>query len=70
MVFPRQAYWSWLPFPFLGDLPDPGIEPVSSVLAGEFFTPEPPGKPQLHIGTIKLESLAMGPMICFCLFFS
>ena len=31
-------------FPPPGDLPDPGIEPESPVLAGEFFTTEPPGK--------------------------
>ena len=29
MGFSRQEYWSWLPFPSLGDLPDPGIEPGS-----------------------------------------
>ena len=44
----RQEYWSWLQFPTPGDLPDPGITPISLVapaLAGEFFTNEPPGKP-------------------------
>ena len=48
MGFPRQEYWSGLPFPSLGDLSDSGIEPTSPVspaLAGRFFTPEPPGKP-------------------------
>ena len=30
MGFPRQDGWSGLPFPFLGDLPDPGIEPTSA----------------------------------------
>ena len=38
--FSRQEYWSGLPFPTLGDLPDPGIEPmplVSPALAGGFF---------------------------------
>ena len=34
MEFPRQEYWSGLLFPSLGDLPDPGIEPVSPALAG------------------------------------
>ena len=29
MGFPRQEYWSGLPFPSLGDLPDPGIQPAS-----------------------------------------
>ena len=41
MGFPRQEYWSGLPFPSLEDLPDPGLEPVSSELAGGFFTTEP-----------------------------
>ena len=45
MGFPRQEYWSGLPFPFPGDLPDPGIEPESFALAGRFFTTEPQGKP-------------------------
>ena len=46
--FSRQEYWSWLPFPSAGHLPDPRIEPeslVSPVLAGRFFTTEPPEKP-------------------------
>ena len=42
--FPRQEYWSGLPFPTLRDLPDPGIKPESLALAGGFFTIEPPGK--------------------------
>ena len=44
MGFPTQEYWSGLPFPSLGDLPNPGIEPRSLVLAGRFFTAEPPEK--------------------------
>ena len=44
MEFPRQEYWSGLPFPTLGHLPDPGIIPVFPALAGGFFTIEPPGK--------------------------
>ena len=46
MGFPRQEYWSGLPFPSPGDLPDPGIEPMSPALAGRFFTAEPLGQPQ------------------------
>ena len=49
MGFPRQQYWSELPFPSLGDLSDPGVEPrafAPPALAGVFFTTEPPGKPQ------------------------
>ena len=40
MGFPRQE------FPSPGDLPDPGIEPMSLALAGRFFTAEPLGRPQ------------------------
>ena len=46
--FPRQEDWSGLPCPSPGDLPLPGTEPVSSALAGGFFTAEPPGKPLRH----------------------
>ena len=42
MEFSRQEYWSGLPFPPPGDLPDPRIEPTSPALAGRFFTTEPP----------------------------
>ena len=46
MGFCKREYWSGLPFPSPGDLPDLGIEPgsVASTLAGGFFTTEPPGK--------------------------
>ena len=50
MEFFRQEYWSGLPFPSPGDLPDPEIEPASAAspaLAGGCFTIVPPGKPQL-----------------------
>jgi len=43
--FPRQDYWSELPFPYSGDLLKPGIEPRSPALAGRFFTTDQPGKP-------------------------
>ena len=45
MGLSRQEYWSELPFPPPRDLPNPEIEPRSPVLAGRFFTTEPPGKP-------------------------
>ena len=48
MGFPRQEYWSKLPFPSQGHLPNPGIKPTSPMppaLAGRFFTTESPGKP-------------------------
>ena len=44
MGFSRQEYLSGLPFTFSGDLPDPGIKPMSPALAGGFFISEPPGK--------------------------
>ena len=45
MAFSRQEYWSGLPFPTPGDLPNPGIEPRSTALQAEALTSEPPGKP-------------------------
>ena len=52
--FPRQEYWSRLPFPSPGGLPDPGIEPVSPITACGFFTTEPPGKNSICVpGTNK-----------------
>ena len=50
MGFPGQEYWSGLPFPLPGDLPDPGIKPVSLAslaLASRFLTTEPQGSPHL-----------------------
>ena len=44
-----QEYWSRLPFPFLKDLPDPGIKPMSPALVGGFFTT---GLPGLHLGLL------------------
>ena len=53
MEFSRQESWSGLLFPTPGDLPDPGIEPVSPALAGGFFTTAPLGKPiSLRLTTI------------------
>ena len=45
MGFPRQEYWGGLPFPSLGDLPDPGIAPGSPALQADASPSEPPGKP-------------------------
>ena len=45
MGFSRQEYWSGLPFPPTGDLPNPGIKPVSLRQAGSLPL-APPGKPQ------------------------
>ena len=54
MGFSRQEYWSELPCPPPGDLPDPVIKPASLMslaLAGRFFTTEPPGKSN-HLYTL------------------
>ena len=47
MGLSKQEYWSGLPFPSQGDLPNPGMEPESPALAGMFFTTEPLGKSPL-----------------------
>ena len=44
MGFSKQEYWSGLPFPSPGDLPNPGIEPGSPVFQEDALTSEPPGK--------------------------
>ena len=41
MGFPRQEYWSGLPFPPLGYLPNPGIKPVSPILQADSLPAEP-----------------------------
>ena len=48
MGFSRQEYWSGLLFPSPGDLPDPGIEPMSPALQAGALTSEPPGKQGYH----------------------
>ena len=45
MGFSRQEYWSGLPFPSPGDLPNPGTEPGSPALQTDALPSEPPGKP-------------------------
>ena len=58
MGFPRRESWSGLPFPSPGDLPNPGIEPASPSLTGEFFTTEPPneicGPEEIHFTLLFL----------------
>ena len=44
MRFSRQGYWTGLPFPSPGDLPDPGIEPGSPALQADALPSETPGK--------------------------
>ena len=44
MEFSRQEYWSGLPFPSPGDIPNPGIEPGSLALQADALSSEPPGR--------------------------
>ena len=46
MGFSRQEYWSGLPFPSPGDLPNPGIKPRPPALQADSLPAEPPGKPK------------------------
>ena len=46
MGLSRQEFWSELPFPSPGDLPNPGIKPGSPALHTDTLPSEPPGKPQ------------------------
>ena len=47
LEFSSQEYWSRLPFPTPGHLPDLGMEPMSPALAGGLFTTVPPGMPPI-----------------------
>ena len=51
--FFRQEYWSRLPFPPLGDLPNPGTESMFPALVGEFFTLSHQRSSLIYIGEIK-----------------
>ena len=52
MGFSRQEYWSGLPFPSPGDLPEPGIEPRSPTLQADSLPSEPPGIPCTNLSTL------------------
>ena len=61
--FSRQEFWSGLSFPSPGDLPGPGIEPVSPALQVDSLPTEPPGKPQgrdIHVNIY--------PYMCVCVY--
>ena len=57
MGLSRQEYWSGLPFPSSGDLPDPGIKSVSSELRTDSLSSEPLGKPLLIRKTASWDVL-------------
>ena len=68
--FPRQEYWSGLPFPSLGDVPDPGIKLASPGLAGRFFTTEPPGKSIFVCALLGFHQEDSVLSVSLCHFFS
>ena len=73
MEFPRQEYWSGLPLPTPGDLPDPRMEPtslVSPALAGKFFSTAPCGKPSWVWIRIKPGSAYSSDYYLLTLFYS
>ena len=59
MGFSRQEYWSALPFPSQGDLPNPGIKPRSPTLQADALTSEPPGKPIENLSQYVFSSSAL-----------
>ena len=62
MEFSRQEYWSGLPFPFLWDLTDLGIEPGSLTLQADSLPSEPPGEPKkLVVYILNLSVLQSQP---------
>ena len=68
MGFSRQEYWSGVPFPPPGELPDPGIEPGSSALQADSLPSEPPGKLDPtgeEMGILPVCVLTLQPLL-FC----
>ena len=64
--FSREEYWSGLPCPPPGDLPNPGIKPRSPILQVDSLSFEPPGKPKhklllLILHFLLLKSMILGP---------
>ena len=55
MEFSRQRYWSGLPFPSPGDLPNPGIELGSPALQADALPTEPPGNPSFQLDVLYLD---------------
>ena len=62
MGFSKQQYWSGVPFPSPGNLPDPGIKPRSPALQADALTSEQPGKPKLdNVGHTYTKKLSPQP---------
>ena len=67
MGFSRQEYWSGLPFPSPGNLPDPGIEPKSPALQADALPSKPPGKSLKFSDSITLLKVLCILLFCFWL---
>ena len=68
--FPRQEYWSRVPFLTPGDLPDPQTEPMSPTLVGGFFTAKPPGKTCVYFNPhFQVYPPLISPLVAISLFF-
>ena len=65
MGFSRQEYWSGVPFPSLGDLPDSGIESRSPSLQAAALPSKQPGKPLSKVNVLINETLE-NSSILFC----
>ena len=62
--FSRQEYWSGLPFPSPGDLPNPGTEPVSQASQANPLSSEPSGKPVFFYSTKQLLGILFSSLGC------
>ena len=77
MGFSRQEYWNRLPYPPLGDLPNPGIEPKFPTSQANSLLSEPPGKPMntgvgsqsLLQGIFPTQELNQGLQHCRCILY-
>ena len=65
MEFSRQEYWSGLPFPPLGDFPDPGIEPGTPTLQADSLPSKSPGYFSVSILLVELLNAARA-CVCVC----
>ena len=69
--FPSKEYWSGLPFPSTGDLPEPGIEPRSPALQADALPSEPPEKGTIILRLVQtsyLEFVCVCVCVCVCVF--
>ena len=70
MGFPRQEYWSGLPFTSQRDLPDPGIEPRSPALQADALPSEPTGKPfKPKVDSFDFKSYLISTSTSLCIHF-